>query len=167
VSSAMNGSVKEGWLDGDCRGAPLSCSRPVTSPAQLIWCSPAQNASGRLSQRTSGLGLQLTDSHQVLGWPNQAVLGVDYSDSEDTFTQSYQYGKLSADRMLIYVESPFNDQTVVSLSGDNRIYGVYATDTLSPNPLLHLTLSVRYNRSTETLDGYSVDSDLGDFGAGF
>jgi len=44
---------------------------------------------------------------------------------------------------------------------------VYATDTLSPNALLHLTLSVRYNRSTETLDGYSVDHDVGDFGAGF
>ena len=167
VTSTLNGNINDGYLDSDYSGPPLSCSSPVTSPAQLTWCSPAQNASGRLTQRTSGLGLQLTDSHEVLGWPNQAVLGVDYSDSEDTFTQSYQYGQLSADRMLIYVESPFNDQTVVSLSGDNRIYGVYATDTLSPNPLLHLTLSVRYNRSTETLDGYSVDSDVGDFGAGF
>src|SRR5215472_13176927 len=167
VTSTINGNINDGYLDSDYSGPPLSCSSPVTSPAQLTWCSPAQNASGRLTQRTSGLGLQLTDSHELLGWPNQAVLGVDYSDSEDTFMQSYQYGQLSADRMLIYVESAFNDQTVVSLSGDNRIYGVYATDTLSPNPLLHLTLSVRYNRSTETLDGYSVDSDVGDFGAGF
>src|SRR5215469_16958781 len=103
----------------------------------------------------------------MLGWPNQAILGVDYTDSADTFTQSYQYGQLSADRTLIYEESTFNDQTVVSLSGDNRILGVYATDTLSPNELLHLTPSVRYNRSTETLGGYSVDSDVGDFGAGF
>src|SRR5262249_29622008 len=125
------------------------------------------NASGRLTQRTSGLGLQLTDSHEVLGWPNQAVLGVGYSDSEDTFTQSYQYGQLYAARILIYVESAFNNQTVVSMSGYNMNYVVDAPGTLSPNPLLHLTLSVRYNRSTETLDGYSVNSDVGDFGAGF
>jgi outer membrane receptor protein involved in Fe transport len=167
LTSTLNGNVNDGYLDSDYSGPPLNCSGPATSPAQLIWCSPGQNASGRLTQRTSGFGLQLTDSHQLFGSPNQAILGLDYSDSQDTFTQSYQYGQLSADRMLIYEASPFNDQTVVSLSGDNRIYGVYATDTLSPNPLLHLTLSVRYNRSSETLAGYSADSDVGDFGAGF
>ena len=63
--------------------------------------------------------------------------------------------------MLIYEVSPFNDATVISLSGDNRIYGVYATDTLSPDKLLHLTLSVRYNRNTETLNGYSANTNLG------
>jgi outer membrane receptor protein involved in Fe transport len=167
ITSTLNGNINDGYLDSDYTGPPLSCSGPATSQAELIWCSPGQNALGRLTQRTSGLALQLTDSQQLFGWPNQAILGVDYSDSEDTFTQSYQYGQLSADRMLIYEQSPFNEQTVVSLSGDNRIYGVYATDTLSPGQLLHLTLSVRYNRSTETLAGYSVDSDVGDFGAGF
>ena len=167
ITSSLNGNVNDGYLDTNYNGPPLSCSGPAMSAAELIWCSPGQNALGRLTQRTTGLGLQLTDSHALFGWPNQAIVGVDYSDSSDTFTQSYQYGQLSTDRMLIYEQSHFNDQTVVSLSGDNRIYGVYATDTLSPNPLLHLTLSVRYNRSTETLDGYSVDSDVGDFGAGF
>jgi outer membrane receptor protein involved in Fe transport len=167
ITSTLNGNINDGYLDSDYTGPPLSCSGPATSPAELTWCSPGQNAGGRLTQRTSGLALQLTDSQQLFGWPNQAIFGVDYSDSKDTFTQSYQYGQLSADRMLIYEQSPFNDQTVVSLSGDNRIYGVYATDTLSPSQLLHLTLSVRYNRSAETLDGYSVDSDVGDFGAGF
>jgi outer membrane receptor protein involved in Fe transport len=167
LTSTLNGNINDGYLDSNYSGPPLNCSGPAMSQAQLIWCSPGQNASGRLTQRTSGLGLQLTDSHQLFGSPNQAILGLDYSDSQDAFTQSYQYGQLSADRMLIDEESPFNDQTVVSLSGDNRVYGVYATDTLSPNPLLHLTLSLRYNRSTETLEGYSVDSDVGDFGAGF
>jgi outer membrane receptor protein involved in Fe transport len=167
VTSTLNGNINDGYLDADYSGPPLDCTGPASSQAELIWCSPGQNASGHLSQRTSGLGLQLTASRALLGWPNQAILGADYSDSEDTFTQSYQYGQLSADRMLIYESTPFNDQTAVSLSGDNRIYGLYATDTLSPNSLLHLTLSVRYNRSTETLDGYSVDSDVGDFGAGF
>ena len=167
VTSTVNGNINDGYLDSAYSGPPLSCSGPATSQAELIWCSPGQNASGRLTQRTSGLAAQLTDSQELFGWPNQAILGVDYSDAADTFTQSYQYGQLSAERTLIYAESPYNDPTVVSLSGDNRIYGVYVTDTLSPNPLLHLTLSVRYNRSTETLAGYSVDRDVGDFGAGF
>jgi outer membrane receptor protein involved in Fe transport len=63
--------------------------------------------------------------------------------------------------------SPFNDETVISLTGSNKIYGAYLTDTLSPGKLLHFTLSVRYNRNTETLNGYSIDTDIGDFGAGF
>ena len=167
TTNAINGNVNDSYLDGDYSGPPFDCSGPPASRAELTWCAPGQNATGSVTQRTAGLALQLTDSHDVFGWPNQAILGADYNDSKDTFNQSYQYGQLSSERMLIYEESPFNDQTVISLSGDNRIYGVYATDTLSPSTLLHLTLSIRYNRSTETLNGYSIDTDIADFGAGF
>ncbi len=66
--------------------------------------------------------------------------------------------------MLIYEASPFNDETVISLTGGNKIYGAYLTDTLSPGKLLHFTLSVRYNRNTETLNGYSIDTDIADLG---
>ena len=167
ATNAINGNVNDSYLDSDYSGPPFDCSGPPASRAELTWCAPGQNATGSVTQRTAGFGLQLTDSHDMFGWPNQAIVGGDYNDSKDTFTQSYQYGQLSTDRMLIYEESPFNNQTVISLSGDNRIYGVYATDTLSPSPLLHLTLSIRYNRSTETLNGYSIDTDIGDFAAGF
>jgi outer membrane receptor protein involved in Fe transport len=95
------------------------------------------------------------------------VLGADYDDSDDTFSQSYQYGQLTPGRLLIYEASPFNDETVISLTGSNKIYGAYLTDTLSPSNLLHFTASVRYNRNTETLDGYSIDTDIGDYGSGF
>jgi outer membrane receptor protein involved in Fe transport len=111
--------------------------------------------------------LQLTDSQDLLGWVNQAVLGADFTNSDDSFAQAYQYGGLTADRMLIYTVSPYNNETVISLSGRNKIYGTYFTDTLSPNKLLHVTLSVRYNQSIETLHGYSIDTDIGDFGDGF
>jgi outer membrane receptor protein involved in Fe transport len=167
ATNAINGNVNDSYLDSDYSGPPFDCSGPPASRAELTWCAPGQNATGSVTQRTAGFGLQLTDSHDMFGWPNQAIAGADYNDSKDTFTQSYQYGQLSTDRMLIYEESPFNNQTVISLSGDNRIYGVYATDTLSPNALLHLTLSIRYNRSTETLNGYSIDTDIGDYAAGF
>ena len=51
-------------------------------------------------------------------------------------------------------------------SGSNKIFGIYLTDTLSPSKLLHFTASVRYNSNTETLNGYSVDTDVGDVGVG-
>jgi iron complex outermembrane recepter protein len=56
---------------------------------------------------------------------------------------------------------------VISLTGSDKIYGAYLTDTLSTSDLLHFTTSVRYNRNTETLNGYSIDTDIGDFGSGF
>ena len=166
TTTAVNGNVNDSYLS-DYTGPPLDCATPGASLAALTYCTPGQNATSNLLQRTKGFGLQLTDSQNLFGWTNQAVLGADYNDSEDTFSQSYQYGQLTPDRLLIYEASPFNDETVISLSGGNKIYGVYLTDTLSPGKLLHFTASVRYNRNTETLNGYSVDTDIGDFGAGF
>jgi outer membrane cobalamin receptor len=167
ATGTANGNVNDNYLDSNYDGPHLDCSGSPASAVALAWCSPGQNATSSTSQRTAGIGIQLTASQPLLGWSNQAILGADYRDSRDSFAQSYQYGQLSPDRMLIYENSPFNDQQVISLSGDNKIYGVYATDSLSPGTLLHLTLSLRYNRNTETLDGYSVDTDVGDFGAGF
>ena len=103
----------------------------------------------------------------MVDWTNQGTLGADLTVSNDAFSQAYQYGGLTPGRQLIATISPYNEETVIALSGQNKIYGAYLTDTLSPSKLLHFTLSVRYNRSTETLNGYSVDTDLGDFGNGF
>jgi outer membrane receptor protein involved in Fe transport len=167
VTDSSNGNVNDGYLNSSYTGPPFDCGAAPASRAELAWCAPGQRASGRVTQRTAGFGVQFTDSQDFLGAANQAILGADYSDASNVFMQSYQYGQLSAERMLIYEASPFNDETVISLSGDNRIYGVYATDTLSPSKLLHFTLSIRYNRNTETLNGYSVDTDIGDFGSGF
>jgi outer membrane receptor protein involved in Fe transport len=166
TTSAINGNVNDSFLS-DYTGPPLDCAGPPASLAALTYCSPGQNATSNLLQRTKGFGIQLTDSQNLFGWTNQAVLGADYNDSDDTFSQAYQYGQLTPDRLLIYEESPFNDETVISLRGNNKIYGAYLTDTLSPSKLLHFTASVRYNRNTETLNGYSIDTDIGDFGSGF
>ena len=165
-TGASNGNVNDNYL-GNYPGPPFDCAAPPASPVNLAYCAPGQDATSHLLQRTKGFGLQLTDSQDVLGWTNQAILGADYGDSDDTFVQSYQYGQLAPDRSLVYETTPFNDRQIISLFGSNKIYGVYLTDTLSPNKLIHLTLSVRYNRNTETLDGYSVDTDIADFGAGF
>jgi outer membrane receptor protein involved in Fe transport len=162
ITNSINGNVNDSYLDtADYVGPPIDCTVPPANETALAFCSPGQNATGRLEQSTWGAGLQLTDSRSLFGADNQAILGADFTDSQDTFAQSYQYGGLTADRALIYTVSPYNDETVISLNGDNRIYGVYLTDTLSPSKLLHFTLSVRYNSNTETLNGYSLDTTLG------
>ena len=166
ITGAINDNINDSYLQ-DYTGPPFDCAAPPTSRADLTYCAPGQNATSRLLQRTKGFGLQLTDSQDVFGWANQGIFGADYNDSEDTFAQSYQYGQLTPDRLLIYEVSPFNDETIISLAGGNKIYGAYLTDTLSPSKLLHFTLSVRYNRNTETLNGYSIDTNIGAFGAGF
>jgi outer membrane receptor protein involved in Fe transport len=166
ITNAVNGNTNDSYL-GDYTGPPFDCAAPDASLGALTYCTPGQNATSQLVQSTKGVGLQLTDSQDFLGWANQATLGADFTDSDDSFAQQYQYGGLTVDRLLIYTVSPYNNETVIALGGQNRIYGTYFTDTLSPNGLLHFTLSVRYNQSTETLNGYSVDTDIGDFGDGF
>jgi outer membrane receptor protein involved in Fe transport len=166
MTGAANGNINDNYL-ANYTGPPFDCTAPPASRAELTYCAPGQNATSRLLQRTKGFGLQLTDSQDVFGWTNQAILGADYDDSKDTFAQSNQFGQLTSDRHLIHETSPFNDETVIALTGGNKIYGAYLTDTLSPGKRLHFTLSVRYNRNTETLNGHSIDTDLADFGAGF
>ncbi len=167
ITNAVNGNTNDSYLDGDYGGPPLDCTAPGASLAALTYCQPGQNATSRLVQNTKGVALQLTDSEDLFGSANQATLGADFTGSDDSFSQAFQYGGLTPDRLLIYTVSPYNNETVISLSGENKIYGTYFTDTLSPNKLLHFTLSVRYSRSTETLNGYSIDTDIGDFGNGF
>jgi outer membrane receptor protein involved in Fe transport len=166
TTSVINGNVNDSYLSA-YTGPPFDCGGAPASLAALTYCSPGQDALSHLLQSTKGAGLQLTDSQDIFGWSNQAIVGADFTDSDDSFTQAYQYGGLTPNRQLIYTASPFNDETVISLHGENKIYGVYLTDTLSPGKLLHFTVSMRYNQSTETLMGYSIDTDIGDFGSGF
>ena len=166
TTSVINGNTNDSYLSS-YTGPPFDCAAPGDSLGALTYCSPGQIATSSFFQTTKGAGLQLTDSQDLFGWTNQVVVGGDFSDADDTFSEAYQYGGLTPTRHLIYTDSPFNDETVISLAGGNKIYGAYLTDTLSPNKLLHFTASVRYNRNTETLYGYSIDTDIGDFGSGF
>jgi len=166
-TAASNGSNNDNYLDGDYSGPAIDCGATPASRAALAYCANAATQVSGLLQRTSGFGAQLTDSRELFGHKNQGILGLDYSNADDTFAQLFQYGSFARDRTLIYEQNPLNGETVIALSGSNRILGVYLTDTFSPSDLLHFNVAARYNRSTETLDGYSVDTNVGDFGAGF
>ena len=161
ITGSIDGNINDSYLSDDYVGPPIDCAAPPANETELAYCPAGQNAEGRLEQSTRGVALQLTDSQDVLGAANQAVIGADYTDSDDAFVQSYQYGPLTPNRLLAYEVSPFNNETVISMNGGNRIYGTYLTDTLSPDKLLHITASVRYNQNTETLDGYSLNTTMG------
>ena len=167
ITGSNNGSDNDNYLDGNYPGPPIDCSAPATNTASLSYCTNAASEVSRLVQRSSGAGLQLTDTDDVLGMANQAILGAAYSDSENDFVQSFLYGFFDERHLLDYVQSPFNAPTSISVSGSDKIFGAYVTDTLSPSAYFHVNVSARYNRNTETVDGYSVDSDLGDFGDGY
>ncbi len=167
MTNASNGSNNDNYLDNDYAGPPIECDAPFADRVAIAYCSPAATQVSQLRQRTAGFGVQLTDSQEPFGWKNQAIVGVDYNDSSDVFAQTFRYGGFAADRTLVYLDSPLNNETVISLSGTNKILGAYFTDTVSPAKNVHVTVAARYNRNTETLDGYSVDTDVGDVGDGF
>jgi outer membrane receptor protein involved in Fe transport len=167
ATGSSNGNVNDSYLADGYTGPPIDCTAPAMSRAEIAFCADGQTAVSRLIQRTTGFGVQLTDSQDVFGMKNQAIAGADYEDSEDRFAQAFQYGTLAAGRALIPKSNPLNGETVISLGGANRILGAYLTDTLTLSKLLHFTASARYNRNTETLNGYSVDTDVGDVGSGF
>ena len=161
ITSVNNGNINDSYLSDDYVGPPIDCSGTPPDLTVLAYCEIGNNALSRLVQSTKGVGLQLTDSYDLLGWSNQGVLGADFTDSSDSFFEYDIYGPLSAERLLLPSDLPFNYQPAISVSGINKIYGVYLTDTLSPSRLLHFTLSVRYNSNRETLNGYSVNTDVG------
>jgi len=161
ITSVNNGNINDSYLSDDYVGPPIDCAVTPANLTDLAYCSIGNNALSRLVQSTWGVGLQLTDSRDLFGWSNQGVLGADFTDSSDSFFEYDIYGPLSSERLLVPSDLPFNYQPAISVSGINRIYGVYLTDTLSPSKLLHFTLSLRYNSNTETLNGYSVNTDVG------
>ncbi len=164
VTGSNNGSNNDNYLAED--PAP-DCAVPATDRATLADCAEAASQVSRLVQRSIGAGVQMTDSQDVFGWKNQAIVGFDYSDSSDEFAQTFQYGAFAPNHVLIYEANPLNNETVISLNGSNKILGVYLTDTLSPAEWLHVNVAARYNSNVETLNGYSVDTDVSDVGAGF
>ena len=163
MTGSSNGNVNDNYLTDDYDGPPVDCDVPPADRAALAYCAQAATRTRAACSARAGFGLQLTESHDLFGWTNQGIVGADYSDSDDTFDQALPVRRPSRPTARSSTcRAPSTIEKVISLGGTNRIPGVYLTDTLSPSGLLHVTASVRYNRNTETLDGYSIDTDVGD-----
>jgi outer membrane receptor protein involved in Fe transport len=169
VTDSNNGDLNDdNYLSDDYSGPDIDCSEPPATHVATAYCSNGINRSSRLDQKTAGAGVQLTNSADLLGAKNQLIIGGEYSHADNGYQQQFIYGSLATDRSVISTEDPSNpNQVVNSVSGKNDIWGIYLTDTWSPNDLFHLTVAARYNHSVETLNGFSVNTDVGDFPDGF
>jgi outer membrane receptor protein involved in Fe transport len=163
-TGSNNGDLNDdNYQSDDYAGPPIDCGAAFTTRADSAFCLAGINRQSRLTQKTAGFSLQLTDSDDLFGMKNQGILGMAYDNSTDTYNQQFQYGNLTPDRDVVSLVIPSNNlETVNFVTGSNKILGVYFTDTLSPTDLLHFTAAVRYNSNRETLGGYSVDTDVGD-----
>src|SRR3569833_318897 len=167
VTGSNNGSDNDNYLNEDYPGPEIDCDAPFSDRASIVYCTNAANEISRLGQRSVGVGLQLTDTADLLGKKNQVIIGADYTDSDNTFLQHFLYGFFDSRHLLDPVDSPFSDPTIISLTGSNKIFGLYLTDTFSPSDQFHINIAARYNRNTEKLDGTSVNTDLADFGVDY
>jgi outer membrane receptor protein involved in Fe transport len=150
-----NNYMSDNFDGGDCDN--------FTSRSDVAFCANGIDRASTLTQKTWGLGVQATETHDLAGFKNQAVLGASFDRANVNYEQSFQYATLTPWRSTVPIDDPNNvPETVNSVGGVSKVFGIYVSDTFSPSPLVHITASARYNHIRETLGGYSVATDLGD-----
>jgi len=108
-----------------------------------------------------------TNSHEIgatgeMRWAidrNSLTLGLGYVSNRAHFTQSSQFGYLTADRTIVTVAGPgaFADGSQASenafdarvdLVGKTEVFSAYALDSFDPTARLHVDVSARYDSTT-------------------
>jgi len=124
-------------------------------------------------QHDGGFSVQATFTAPLAGHANRLTVGAAQLMSRVTFAQSSQFGFLTPDRGIGTVEGPgaFADGSQdsenafdarVDLTGDSRTHSVYLTDSLTLTPIVVMTLSGRYDRTTiESVDGITAAGEPG------
>ena len=141
-TKTFNGDLNDGFelAAGGLDDNNADCNGPDADEN----CSGAINRS-RLTQKSYGFTSQLTFSQDLLGLKNQFISGLGYNRGKTKFSQNTEFGLLNSDRG-VDGNGLFNALTdQVNLSGVNRTWSIFATDTLSLNPYWHVTASARYN----------------------
>ncbi len=124
------------------------------------------------NQQSEGLAGQLSWTAPLAGRANLLVAGASWDGSRTSFRQSTQLGYINSDRSITGINAYADGVTGGDVDGepfDNRVdlrsltrtASLYATDTLSITPQLHLTVSGRYNR-TRVLNTDRIHTDGGD-----
>ncbi len=114
-----------------------------------------------------GASLQGTYQEKLFGLESLFLLGgsVDFADID--FASNTEIGSLTPDRTVnptgIFIgefEEALNDEFNTNLFSQNRLYGIYISDTLSLIRRLHLTLAGRYNHARiKIFDNLGSDLD--------
>lgn len=97
-------------------------------------------------QKSHGFSGQLTLLDPLMGQRNQFTAGVVYDRSRTDFQQSSEFADIQADRTVTSTQL-VDEEASVHLKGKASTWSVFATDTLSIQERVHLTVSARYNRT--------------------
>jgi outer membrane receptor protein involved in Fe transport len=100
-----------------------------------------------LRQHDGGISLQAAFTSNFAGRDNRFIVGGAQLKSRARFAQSSQFGYLTPDRGVATVDGPGAVDASVDLTGDTETRSVYFTDTFAVTPIVHLTLSGRYDRT--------------------
>ncbi|MFL6622848.1 MAG: TonB-dependent receptor [Sulfurifustis sp.] len=129
-------------------------------PTQPIGPGNTQAINDASTIETDGYGgsVQWTALGDLGRYKNQFTLGASADLGDTDFTLASQEANFTAERRAVPAGDFVED---VDVAAKNRYYGLYATDTLSLTPSLHLTLSGRYNTAqVELRDQTGLDPAL-------
>jgi len=147
----LNGDVND---DVDSATFAADCTGSASAETD---CGGALNRSNS-DRQGYGFTAQLTIDQDLVDHKNQFIAGLGYDRGRTTFSQSTEFGNITADRGVAAI-GEFSDEAAVNLRGINRTWSLFATDTFSFNEMLHLTLSGRYNHTeVENRDRLIPDS---------
>jgi outer membrane receptor protein involved in Fe transport len=154
--NTLNGDINDEFdvsafqLDGEPIEEYLeeNCISDMDAEAAEGVCSGAINRSST-KQKSYGFNAQLAFNQPILNKQNQLIIGGGYDESKVKFAQNTEFGLINPSRGVSSFADPVvNDrEEQVDLHGKTKTYSLFATDTLSLNDFVHLTVSGRYNHT--------------------
>lgn len=116
----------------------------------------AVNRLSRSEEIGTGVTLQLSYLGNLFARENQFTFGTSYDYGQTDFSQSEQEAVFTPSRGTQAIEDP---ERVTKVRGINQYIGIFATDTFSPTPWLHLNAAARWNWAEIDLAGFGTDED--------
>ena len=157
--STLNGDINDDFIENGYVGLCVPLTNGIVTDGNVAEdnCSGALNTSNT-KQKGYGFNAQLAFNQPIMNKQNQFIVGGSYDESKIKFGQATELGVVNAARSVdgIGVE---NDEAEVNLNGKTKTYGLFATNTLSLNDYVHLTVSGRYNHTN--VNNVDQDNPLG------
>ena len=174
-TSTLNGDLNETAMPEEVGGVGQNiytaafARRPYSAANNAVACraqfvaggEPGEKCTGVINrssthQEHAGLFSQLSVNHALFGNKNNVVVGGGVDVSRVRFSQSAEFGSITADRGVLgygVFANPANgfnlddelDDRSANLKGRTTTWSVYGSDTLALADNLHLTASARYN----------------------
>jgi outer membrane receptor protein involved in Fe transport len=142
----MQTSTFNGDVNGDALAVDLQGATSLDACLYGVAGTDCNGLINRTSTKQSNYGFsgQMTKLDELAGHRNQFTGGMAYDGSRTEFQQTSEYGYINTDRGVTGAQA-FDDP--VGLKGKSNTWSVFATDTLSIQERLHVTISGRYNRA--------------------